>query len=76
MDPVFFYPGVMFVQVLGEEEKVFKCVMHNQEVTDFCQDVMQMSQLQRDIAKNYGLTDLSSCLRCININEFVLFFFY
>ena len=66
----------MFVQALGEEEKVFKCVMHNQEVTAFCQDVMQMSQLQRDIAKNYGLTDLSSCLRCININEFVLFFFY
>ena len=51
---------MMFVQVLGEEEKVFKCVMHNQEVTAYCQDVMEMSQPQRDLSKNYGLTDLSS----------------
>ena len=66
----------MFIQVLGEEEKVFRCLMHNQEVTAYCQDVMQMSQLLRDIAKNYGIPDSSPCLCCININEFALFVFY
>ena len=72
----FFHVGLMCVQVLGEEEKVFRCVMHNQEVTAYCQDVMQMSQLLKDIAKNYGLPDLSLSAQCIINNEFALFFFY
>jgi hypothetical protein len=39
---------------LGDEEKVFKCQLHNQEVTAICHDAMQMSQLQKEIAQNYG----------------------
>ena len=66
----------MCVQVLGEEEKVFRCVMHNQEVTAYCRDVMQMSQLLKDIAKNYGPPDLSPSHQFIIKYEFASFFFY
>ena len=72
----FLKPGLMCVQVLGEEEKVFRCVMHNQEVTAYCQDVMQMSQLLKDIAKNYGPPDLSQIHQFIVKFELALLFFY
>ena len=42
------------VQSLDAEERSFACQLHDQEVSLFCHDVMQLSQLQREIARKFG----------------------
>lgn len=40
--------------VLAEGERTFSCALHGQEVQIVCHDIMQLSTLQRSLAKSYG----------------------
>ena len=55
--------------VLTDEERVFVCTLHAQDIKLFCHDIMQLSTLQREIQSTYGRSPAYVCLRCvININ--------
>jgi hypothetical protein len=54
--------------LLPEGERTFSCTLHGQQVQLVCHDVMQLSTLQRSLAKCYGHL-FSECLLIININE-------
>ena len=56
--------------MLPENERVFNCTLHDQEVRLVCHDVLQMSQLQRDYARVYG--DFLLQFVFVNINEYWL----
>ena len=47
--------------LLPEGERTFSCTLHGQEVQLVCHDVMQLSTLQRLLAKGYGHYSLCVC---------------
>ena len=55
--------------LLPEGERTFSCTLHGQEVQLVCHDVMQLSTLQRSLAKGYGHYSLCVCCSLILMCE-------
>ena len=52
---------------LSDEERVFACSLHAQEIKLYCHDIMQLSTLGRELQSSYGNLAASVCA-VININ--------
>ena len=46
---------------MSDEERVFACTLHAQEIKLYCHDIMQLSTLQRELASSYGNLAASAC---------------
>ena len=53
--------GSLLSQAMSEDEKVFSCQLHDQDVKVFCEDAMRMAQLGREVTRNYGMSPFSTC---------------
>ena len=45
---------------MSADEKVFSCQLHDQDVKVFCQDVMSMAQLGREMTRSYGMSPIKN----------------
>ncbi len=43
-----------FLKLLRASERVFTAQLHDQDVKLLCHDFMRISELQRDVARQYG----------------------